>query len=68
VKVRLLRKRFYRKSGGARQIGRRCKDYCAGCIVCDSYRMLDEIGRFPRSFDEAHLFSELCMRQDEAAQ
>ena len=51
MKVRSLRERFYRKTGGPRQIGNRCKDYGPGCIVCESYRFYDERGRFP-SFDE----------------
>lgn len=51
MKVRQLRLRFYRKTGGPRQIGHRCKDYCPGCIVCESYRFLDQHGRFP-SFGE----------------
>ena len=64
MKTRKLRSRFYRKSGGGRHIGRRCKAYMAGCIVCDSYRFLDETGRFPRGFDEAAEFSEQCARQE----
>lgn len=59
MKVRSLRKRTYRKAGGPRRIGLRCKEYCAGCIVCECYRFLDDFGRFP-SFDEA-------MRRGEAA-
>lgn len=51
AKVRKLRWRFYRKTGGPRGIGNRCKLY-AGCIVCESYRIYDATGRFP-SFDEA---------------
>ncbi len=51
MKVRNIRKRFYRKQGGPRGIGLRCKDYAAGCIVCDSYRFYDRFGRFP-SYEE----------------
>lgn len=65
MKVRRLRWRFYRKTGGCRQVGHRCKDYCAGCIVCDFYRFLDERGRFPYSFDEAREFSRQCVEQSE---
>lgn len=59
MKARNLRRRFYRKRGGPyRTVGLRCKDYCAGCIVCDFYRFNDERGRFPRSFEEAYQFSQ----------
>lgn len=51
MNIRRLRLRTYRKTGGPRQIGHRCKVYCAGCIVCESYRFLDQHGRFP-SFNE----------------
>lgn len=51
MKTRRLRWRFYRKVGGARGVGNRCKAYCPGCIVCESYRFLDQHGRFP-TFDE----------------
>jgi len=33
-------------------LGNRCSAYFAGCIVCESYKHLDEHGRFP-TFDEA---------------
>jgi hypothetical protein len=52
MKVRRLRWRFYRKTGGPRNIGLCCKDYGPGCIVCESYRYLHRHGRFP-SFEEA---------------
>lgn len=67
MKVRDLRGRFYRKAGGGRNIGLRCKVYCAGCIVCDSFRFLDERGRFPYDFEEAGAFSDECVRADERA-
>jgi hypothetical protein len=51
MKVRKLRWRFYKKRGGPRQIGNRCKDYEPGCIVCDAYRVYDQTGRFP-TFEE----------------
>ena len=51
MKVRRLRWRFYRKTGGPRGVGLRCKDYGPGCMICESYRFFDEHGRFP-SFDE----------------
>ena len=51
MKVQRLRRRFYRKTGGPRQIGHRCREYFPGCIVCESYRFLDQHGRFP-TFDE----------------
>lgn len=68
MNARRLRKRFYRKSGGPRAIGLRCKVYCAGCIVCDSYRFLDERGRFPYTFDEAAEFSDACVRAEAEAE
>jgi hypothetical protein len=35
-------------------IGKRCKDFTWHCIVCESYRFLDDNGRFPHSFDEVN--------------
>ena len=35
-------------------IGKRCKDFTWHCIVCESYRFLDDKGRFPHSFDEVN--------------
>ena len=67
MNCRRLRGRFYRKAGGGRMFGHRCKDYCAGCIVCDGYRFLDETGRFPRSFDEAFVFSRQCVMEEESS-
>lgn len=52
MKLRSLKWRFYRKTGGPRELGHRCKDFCGGCIVCESYRYLDQHGGFP-SFEEA---------------
>lgn len=49
MNIRRLRMRFYRKTGGPRHIGLRCKAYGPGCLVCESYRFLDEHGRFPSS-------------------
>ena len=51
MEVRKLRKRFYKKTGGPKGIGNRCKEYVEGCIVCESYRYFDQHGRFPL-FDE----------------
>lgn len=51
MNVRKLRWRFYKKKGGGRNIGLRCKDYCSGCIVCESWKFRDEHGRFP-SYEE----------------
>lgn len=47
MKIRHLRRRVYRKKGGGPHIGLRCKVYCEGCIVCDSWRYRDTYGRFP---------------------
>jgi hypothetical protein len=51
MKIRKLRGRVYRKKGGPRGLGNRCKEYYEGCIVCDSYKVYDETGRFP-SYEE----------------
>jgi hypothetical protein len=61
MSVRRLRRRFYRKTGGPRGIGNRCKDYGPGCIVCESYRHLDQHGRFP-TFEEARAISDAILR------
>jgi hypothetical protein len=37
--------------------GKRCPDYCAGCICCEAWKFYDETGRFP-TFDEAHAICE----------
>jgi hypothetical protein len=66
MKVKSLRQRFYRKTGGPRQIGHRCKAHFPGCIVCESYRFLDEHGRFP-TFDEvAPICDEESRKEHEA--
>lgn len=66
MNIRQLRHRFYRKTGGPRQIGHRCKDYFPGCIVCERYRFLDQHGRFP-SFDEvAPICDEESRKEHEA--
>lgn len=57
MKLRNLRWRFYRKTGGPRGIGSRCTAYFAGCIVCESYRYLDEHGRFP-TWEQARAISD----------
>lgn len=64
--IRQLRWRFYRKTGGPREIGHRCKDYCPGCIVCECYRYLDQHGRFP-SFDEVRPICEAEARKEHEA-
>ena len=33
-------------------VGKRCKDFTLHCIFCESYRFLDDKGRFPHSFKE----------------
>jgi hypothetical protein len=47
MNIRKLRWRFYKKTGGPRGWGNRCKEYCAGCILCELYRIYDNTGRFP---------------------
>lgn len=60
MKLKRLRWRFYRKTGGPRGIGNRCKDYGPGCLVCESYRFYDQHGRFP-SFDEVRPISDAIL-------
>lgn len=45
MKVRTLRRRFYRAMGNPR----RCKDFDPECINCLRFRFLSQHGRFPRS-------------------
>jgi hypothetical protein len=52
MKVRSLRWRFYRKAGGPRGLGNRCGVYYPTCILCESYRLYIESGRFP-TYEEA---------------
>ncbi len=51
MKARKLRWRFYKKKGGPRGIGNRCAVYLSGCIVCESYRLFYETGRFPAFYE-----------------
>lgn len=37
--------------------GLRCKDYCAGCIICEAYRHLDQFGGFPESYEALSEFA-----------
>jgi hypothetical protein len=60
MKVRQLRWRFYKKTGGPRGWGNRCKDYGPGCLLCEMYRYLDAYGRFP-SFEEVSRISNLVL-------
>jgi hypothetical protein len=47
MKVRKLKR-------GWSNVGKRCKDFAWGCIICESYKFLDLRGRFPNSFDEVY--------------
>ena len=47
MKVRKLKK-------GWTNVGKRCKDFAWGCIICESYKFLDDKGRFPHTFDEVY--------------
>jgi hypothetical protein len=60
MKIKKLRWRFYRKTGGPRGLGNRCADYGPGCLVCESYRYLDQHGRFP-SFDVVNAISDAIL-------
>jgi hypothetical protein len=60
MKVTKLRWRFYRKTGGPRGWGNRCKDYGPGCMRCEMYRYLDEHGRFP-TWDQARAISDAIL-------
>lgn len=66
AKIRTLRNRFYKKKGGPRGWGNRCSEYCAGCIVCESYKFKDEHGYFP-SFDVIHPISQEAGRVEHEA-
>lgn len=50
MKLRTIRRRRLTKRG--RYWGKRCSEYCAGCIRCEAWKFYDESGRFP-TFDEA---------------
>ena len=63
MKVRHIRRRVYRKAGGPPGYGRRCKDYFPGCLACEAYRFLDELGRFP-TFDEVSPRCDAAMREE----
>lgn len=59
MKVRQLRWRFYRKTGGPRGWGNRCNDYGPGCILCEMYRFLDNHGRFPTEAERMEVCDEV---------
>lgn len=61
MKVKKQRWRFYKKKGGGRGIGLRCKEYSPGCICCESYKFYDEHGRFP-TLDEVFPIAEEASR------
>jgi hypothetical protein len=60
VKVRRLKHR-----GLTSNIGKRCKDFMWGCIVCESYRFLDLHGRFPNSFNEVYEWAQPYRDEDD---
>lgn len=60
MKVRSLKWRFYRKTGGPRGWGLRCKVYAPGCLLCEFYRYFDESGRFP-TVDEVIAISDVIL-------
>lgn len=41
----------YSKTGGPRNIGRRCKSFNGNCCICVAWAMKDRDGKFP-SFEE----------------
>jgi hypothetical protein len=47
--------------------GKRCSEYCAGCICCEAWKFYDEQGRFP-TFEEAHAQCDEAMRKERAAE
>ena len=67
MKLRKLRGRAYRKKGGGPNLGNRCKDYAAGCAVCEGWRFKDATGRFPYSFDELSEWPGYNDGQDESS-
>lgn len=65
MKVRNQRWRFYKKRGGPRGIGHRCKgEQYLGCIVCASYDYLDKHGKFP-DFETAHAITMQTLKEEE---
>lgn len=40
------------------RIGKRCKGFWPGCIVCACYHFLDAYGRYPKDFQEAVYYQE----------
>ena len=50
MKLRTIRQRS--KVVFSRNLGKRCRTYGAGCMICECYRHLLHIGRFPYTFDE----------------
>ena len=65
MKVRLLRWRYYKKTGGPRGWGNRCPDYGPGCHRCEMYRFLADHGRFP-TWDERVAYVDDAHERDEA--
>ena len=44
---------------------KRCKQYVAGCPICDEWKFYDTHGRFTYSFDELWTFSQAQEANDE---
>jgi hypothetical protein len=53
MKLRKLRWRFYKKTGGPRGWGNRCPDYGPGCPRCEMYRFHKDHGRFPTEVERS---------------
>lgn len=59
MKVRRIKTHVYKVRGGPR----RCKVYCPGCLVCESFQFLDRNGRFP-TFEEVDSICDQIMKQE----
>jgi hypothetical protein len=49
--------------GRGRYWGKRCSEYCAGCICCEAWKFYDEQGRFP-TFEEADRASTMAQAEE----
>ena len=66
MKLRDRKRRVYR-SPGTYNLGRPCKIYHPGCIVCEGYRFFRERGRFAYTYEELSAYIRMLDATEEAA-
>lgn len=65
MKVRSLKGRSYRKTGGPPYWGNRHSEFEPGCFTCEAYKFFDEHGRFPSRDEVSDLTVEVLSKEHE---